>query len=61
VQFEGQKAFVALALVFSIQRFAPAPFYLFDEADSALGQKYRRAVAQLIPTVCHPTDDSDAA
>lgn len=29
----GQKALVALALIFSIQRCDPAPFYLFDEVD----------------------------
>jgi structural maintenance of chromosome 3 (chondroitin sulfate proteoglycan 6) len=57
----GQKALVALTLVFAIQRFAPAPFYLFDEVDSALDQKYRHAVAQLIHSVCHPADESDAA
>ncbi|RYG65622.1 hypothetical protein EON64_11520 [archaeon] len=27
----GQKALVALALIFAIQRCDPAPFYLFDE------------------------------
>jgi ATPase subunit of ABC transporter with duplicated ATPase domains len=31
----GQKALVALALIFSIQRCDPAPFYLFDEVDQA--------------------------
>ena len=41
----GQKALVALALIFSIQRCDPAPFYLFDEVDqvshllSALSQQ----------------------
>lgn len=29
----GQKAVVALALIFAIQRCDPAPFYLFDEID----------------------------
>ncbi len=29
----GQKALVALALIFAIQRCDPAPFYLFDEID----------------------------
>jgi structural maintenance of chromosome 3 (chondroitin sulfate proteoglycan 6) len=50
----GQKALVALTLVFAIQRYAPAPFYLFDEVDSALDQKYRRAVAGLMHQFCHP-------
>jgi structural maintenance of chromosome 3 (chondroitin sulfate proteoglycan 6) len=33
----GQKALVALALIFSIQRCDPAPFYLFDEVDQVSG------------------------
>ena len=36
----GQKSLVALALIFAIQRADPAPFYLFDEVDSALDDKY---------------------
>jgi structural maintenance of chromosome 3 (chondroitin sulfate proteoglycan 6) len=44
----GQKALVALALIFAIQRCDPAPFYLFDEIDQALDANYRRAVANLI-------------
>lgn len=32
----GEKALTALALVFAIQRCAPAPFYAFDEVDSSL-------------------------
>jgi structural maintenance of chromosome 3 (chondroitin sulfate proteoglycan 6) len=44
----GQKALVALALIFAIQRCDPAPFYLFDELDQALDSTYRAAVANLI-------------
>lgn len=44
----GQKALVAMALIFSIQRCDPAPFYLFDELDQALDSTYRAAVASLI-------------
>jgi structural maintenance of chromosome 3 (chondroitin sulfate proteoglycan 6) len=44
----GQKSLVALALVFALQRSDPAPFYLFDEIDSALDATHRSAVAQLI-------------
>jgi len=44
----GQKALVALALIFAIQRSDPAPFYLFDELDQALDANYRAAVAKLI-------------
>ena len=39
---------VALALIFAIQRTDPAPFYLFDEIDSALDAAHRTAVASLI-------------
>lgn len=44
----GQKALVALALIFSIQRCDPAPFYLFDELDQALDSTHRAAVSSLI-------------
>jgi structural maintenance of chromosome 3 (chondroitin sulfate proteoglycan 6) len=44
----GQKALVAMALIFAIQRCDPAPFYLFDELDQALDSTYRKAVATLI-------------
>ena len=44
----GQKALVALALIFAIQRCDPAPFYIFDELDQALDSTYRQAVADLI-------------
>lgn len=56
----GQKTLVALALVFAIQKFSPAPFYLFDEVDSALDQNYRVAVAQLINNICHPKEGEGA-
>lgn len=44
----GQKALVAMALIFAIQRCDPAPFYLFDELDQALDSTYRSAVASMI-------------
>jgi len=44
----GQKALVAMALIFAIQRCDPAPFYLFDELDQALDSSYRASVANLI-------------
>ncbi len=43
----GQKSLVALALIFAIQRCDPAPFYLFDEIDSALDATYRVRVARI--------------
>ena len=44
----GQKSFVALTLIFAIQRCDPAPFYLFDEIDQALDPQYRKSVADII-------------
>ena len=44
----GQKALVAMALIFAIQRCDPAPFYIFDELDQALDSTYRAAVANVI-------------
>ena len=49
----GQKALVALALVFAIQRCDPAPFYLFDEIDAALDANHRAAVAALVNRQAH--------
>ena len=46
----GQKTLVALALIFSIQRCDPAPFYLFDEIDAALDPQYRTTVANMLMT-----------
>ena len=53
----GQKALVAMALIFAIQRCDPAPFYLFDELDQALDSTYRAAVASLIKRQATPSDD----
>ncbi|BGP54977.1 Structural maintenance of chromosomes protein 3 [Rhodotorula sphaerocarpa] len=44
----GQKALVALALIFAIQKCDPAPFYLFDEIDANLDADRRTAVAAMI-------------
>jgi structural maintenance of chromosome 3 (chondroitin sulfate proteoglycan 6) len=44
----GQATLVALALIFAIQRADPAPFYVFDEIDSALDATHRDAVGKLI-------------
>uniref|UniRef100_A0A7S2ANS6 RecF/RecN/SMC N-terminal domain-containing protein n=1 Tax=Octactis speculum TaxID=3111310 RepID=A0A7S2ANS6_9STRA len=53
----GQKAIVALSIVFAIQRCDPAPFYLFDELDQALDSTYRAAVAAMIQRqASHPTN-----
>eukprot|EP00708_Paratrimastix_pyriformis_P006570 GAFH01005903.1.p1 GENE.GAFH01005903.1~~GAFH01005903.1.p1 ORF type:complete len:131 (+),score=68.29 GAFH01005903.1:1-393(+) len=44
----GQKTLVSLAMIFAIQRVDPAPFYLFDEIDSALDPSYRSSVAKMV-------------
>lgn len=49
----GQKAVVALSLIFAIQRSDPAPFYLFDEIDQALDANYRSALARLVHRQAH--------
>ena len=55
----GQKALVAMALIFAIQRCDPAPFYLFDELDQALDSTYRAALASLIKRQATPSDDPE--
>ncbi|XP_071947976.1 structural maintenance of chromosomes protein 3-like [Antedon mediterranea] len=48
----GQKSLVALTLIFAIQKCDPAPFYLFDEIDSALDAQHRKAVADMLKELC---------
>eukprot|EP00501_MAST-03F_sp_TOSAG23-6_P000512 GSMAST32.ASY1.ANO1.526.1 assembled CDS len=54
----GQKALVALTLIFAIQRCDPAPFYLFDEIDQALDSTHRASVAALIQRQAHSEDSA---
>ncbi|CAB49281.1 chromosome segregation protein SMC [Pyrococcus abyssi] len=44
----GEKALTALAFIFAIQKFKPAPFYLFDEIDAHLDDANVKRVADLI-------------
>ncbi len=44
----GEKVIVALALIFAIQDFSPAPFYLMDEIDAALDNVNSEKVAVLL-------------
>jgi chromosome segregation protein len=44
----GEKSLVALALIFAIQRFKPAPFYAFDEVDMFLDGVNVGRVAKMI-------------
>ena len=44
----GEKALTALAFVFSVQQYKPAPFYVFDEIDAHLDDENVARVAGLI-------------
>ena len=46
----GEKSVAALALVFSIQKYMPAPFYALDEVDSALDPINIDKLASMINT-----------
>ena len=53
----GQNTVLSLALIFAIQRCDPAPFYLFDEVDSALDPVYREAVARMMHDLSRSEDN----
>ena len=44
----GEKSLTALAFVFSIQRYMPAPFYAFDEVDASLDTMNVERIAQMV-------------
>lgn len=44
----GEKALTALAFVFAVQQYKPAPFYVFDEIDAHLDDENAARVADLI-------------
>ena len=44
----GEKTLTALAFLFAIQRYKPAPFYILDEVDAALDKVNTKKVADLI-------------
>lgn len=44
----GEKTLTALAFLFAIQRYKPAPFYIFDEVDAALDKENSKIVAELV-------------
>ncbi len=44
----GEKALTALALIFAIQEFEPATFYIMDEVDAALDKQNSEKLAKLI-------------
>ena len=44
----GEKTLTALAFLFAIQEYRPAPFYILDEIDAALDKENSKKVAELI-------------
>ena len=44
----GEKSLTALAFLFAIQSFDPAPFYIFDEVDAALDKENSIKVGKMI-------------
>ena len=44
----GEKSLTALAFLFAIQSFEPAPFYIFDEVDAALDKENSVKVGKMI-------------
>ncbi|MDD3083593.1 MAG: AAA family ATPase [Candidatus ainarchaeum sp.] len=47
----GEKTLTALAFMFAIQLYSPAPFYAFDEADAALDKENSLKMANLIEMI----------
>jgi chromosome segregation protein len=44
----GEKTLTALAFLFAIQKFSPAPFYVLDEIDAALDKPNTKKTVELI-------------
>lgn len=47
----GEKSLTALAFIFAIQSFEPAPFYVFDEADAALDKENSLKLGRMIKEI----------
>jgi chromosome segregation protein len=47
----GEKTLTALAFMFAIQLYSPAPFYAFDEADAALDKENSQKMSNLIKMI----------
>ncbi|MEM5829774.1 MAG: AAA family ATPase [Candidatus Aenigmatarchaeota archaeon] len=44
----GEKSLTALAFLFAVQEYRPAPFYILDEVDAALDKENSKKVAELL-------------
>ncbi len=44
----GEKSLTAIAFIFAIQRFKPAPFYILDEIEAALDKTNTKKIVELI-------------
>lgn len=44
----GEKTMAAIAFIFAVQEYSPAPFYILDEVDAALDKKNSEQLSQLI-------------
>ena len=44
----GQRSLLALAILLSLLKYRPAPFYIFDEIDAALDLSHTSNIANLI-------------
>jgi len=44
----GEKSLTALAFLFAVQEYKPAPFYILDEVDAALDKENSKKVAELL-------------
>ena len=47
----GQKTMVSIALILSIQKVDPSPFYIFDEIDANLDQEGRLRLSNLFSSI----------
>lgn len=47
----GEKTLTALAFIFAVQSYKPAPFYILDEIDAALDKENSKKVSELIKSL----------
>ena len=47
----GEKSLTALAFLFAIQSFEPAPFYIFDEVDAALDKENSLKISRMLKEI----------